>query len=284
LPVVLSNVPIALFAGRGDLPHTLIQIFQKQKRPFVILAFQGQTEKSLVEHLPHIWLHFGEIGKALRYMDENHIKEIVMAGAISRPVLSEIRPDWEGVKWLAKIGSKALGDDNLLKLVIGMIEKKGYTVVGPDDVLEDILAPLGPLTSLEPDEQAWRDIGRGIEILCALSPVDVGQAVVVQEGLVLGIEAIEGTDALIERVGPLHRPGGLGGILIKVAKSQQEQRVDLPTIGETTILKVLQAGLRGIAIEAGRTLFLNREKTLKLAQEKGLFIIGLTSTQCRTFL
>ncbi|MBA3813873.1 MAG: UDP-2,3-diacylglucosamine diphosphatase LpxI [Alphaproteobacteria bacterium] len=283
MPAVPSHRPIALFAGRGDLPHTLIQIFQKQKRPFVILAFRGQTEKALVNHLPHLWLSFGEAGKALRYMEENHVKEIVMAGAVSRPTLSEIRPDWEGVKWLAKIGSKALGDDNLLKLIIEMMEKKGYAVVGPDDILEDILAPLGPLTALQPDDQAWRDIARGLEVLCALSPVDVGQAVVIQEGLVLGIEAIEGTDALLERVGPLHRPGP-GGILIKTAKHQQEQRVDLPTIGQTTIHKALQAGLQGIAVEAGRTLFLNREETLKLAQENGLFIVGLDSPQCHTFL
>ena len=173
-----------------------------------------------------------------------------MAGALSRPTMNEIRPDWEGVKWLAKIGSKALGDDNLLKLIIGMIEGKGYKVVGPDDILADLLTPEGILSSIEPDEQAWKDIGRGVEILWALSPVDVGQAVVVQEGLVLGIEAIEGTDALIERSASLHRPGH-GGILIKIAKHQQEQRVDLPTIGLETVHKALEAGLRGIAVEEG---------------------------------
>lgn len=283
MPAALNQAPIALFAGRGNLPLTLLRLFQKQKRPFVILAFKGQTEEQLVKGLPHIWLHFGEAGKALRYIAENHIQEIVMAGAISRPTLSEIRPDWEGVKWLTQIGSKALGDDNLLKLVIKMIESKGYKVIGPDDILADLLAPQGQLSSIEPDAQAWRDIGRGIEILSALSPVDIGQAVVVQEGLVLGIEAIEGTDALIERTSQLHRPG-LGGILIKTSKYQQEQRADLPTIGLQTIHKVLQAGLRGIAIEAGRTLFLDREEGLKLAQEKGLFIVSLASAQCRTFL
>lgn len=283
LPVVPNQAPIALLAGRGDLPYTLLQIFQKQQRPFVVLAFKGQTEKNLVKDLPHIWLHFGEAGKALRYLKENHIQDIVMAGTITRPAMNEIRPDWEGVKWLAKIGSKALGDDNLLKLIIGMIEEQGYRVVGPDNILTDLLAPQGNLSSIEPDEQAWRDIGRGIDILSALSPVDVGQAVVIQEGLVLGIEAIEGTDALIERVGPLHRPG-LGGILIKTAKHQQDQRVDLPTIGLETIRKALKAGLRGIAIEAGRTLFLNREEALQLAQQEGLFIVGLESAQCRAFL
>lgn len=283
MPAVPSQVPIALVAGKGDLPVTLLQVFQKQNRPFVILAFKGQTEKTLVQNLPHIWLHFGEAGKALHYVKEHKIQEIVMAGTISRPALSEIRPDWEGVKCLAKIGSKALGDDNLLTLIIGMIEGYGYKIVGPETILDNLLAPEGILTSIEPDEQAWRDIGRGVEILSALSPVDVGQAVVIQEGLVLGIEAIEGTDALIKRAGALSR-SGLGGVLIKTAKHQQEQRVDLPTIGLETIRIAFQAGLRGIAVEAGRTLFLDREEVLKLAQEKGFFIVGLASNQCRTFL
>lgn len=283
MPAVPNQAPIALFAGKGDLPKTLVRLFQKQDRPFVVLAFNGQTNKNMVQDLPHIWIHYGEVGKALEYIKKNHIKEIVMAGAISRPALTEIRPDWEGVKWLAKIGSKALGDDNLLKLIIRMIEEKGYKVVGPDDLLADILAPEGTLSTLEPDEQAWKDIGRGMEILWALSPADVGQAVVVQEGLVLGVEAIEGTDALIERSASLHRPG-LGGVLIKIAKHQQEQRVDLPTIGLETVHKALEAGLRGIAVEAGQTLFLNQEEALKLANSKKFFIVGLASAQCRTFL
>lgn len=206
-----KNSPIALLAGKGDLPRLLISIFQSQNRPFVILALKNQVDQDLVKDVPHLWLHFGEIGKALGYLKENHIQEIVMAGGMTRPALSEIRPDWEGIKWLAKIGTKALGDDHLLKLVIQMIEEHGYHIVGPDDILADLLAPEGLLTSCEPDEQAWRDIGRGIEVLSALSPADVGQAVVVQEGLVLGVEAIEGTDALIARTGTLRRPGSGGG-------------------------------------------------------------------------
>lgn len=278
-----TQIPIALVAGRGDLPRALMRLFQNQKRPFVVLAFKGQAEDDLVKDIPHIWLHFGETGKALRFIKDNHIQEIVMAGAMSRPTLSEIRPDWEGVKWLARLGKRALGDDNLLKLVIGMIEEHGYRVVGIDEILTDLIAPEGVLTSLEPDEQAWRDIGRGIEVLTALGPADVGQAVVIQEGLVLGVEAIEGTDALIERASALRRPG-LGGILIKTAKRQQEHRADLPTIGPNTIHGAINAGLRGIAVEAGRTLILNRAEVLNLAHEKGLFIVSLASARCHISL
>lgn len=275
--------PIALLAGRGDLPRKLISVFQSQSRSYIILAFKGQTEDELVKDTPHVWLNFGEVGKAMATLQENHIQDVVMAGAMTRPAFSEIRPDWEGVKWLAKIGTKALGDDGLLTLLIQMIEERGYSVVGPDTILKDLLTPEGLLTSVEPDDQAWRDIGRGVEILSALGPLDVGQAVVVQEGLVLGVEAIEGTDALIHRSGTVRRDG-LGGILLKVSKRQQEQRVDLPVIGLETIRSAHKAGLRGIAVEAGRTIILNRKEVIEFAQQKSMFVIGLASARCHSSL
>jgi DUF1009 family protein len=145
--------------------------------------------------------------------------------------------------------------------------------------LQNLLVPKGLLTEHTPDDQAWRDIRRGVEVLSALSSADVGQAVVIQDGLVLGVEAIEGTDALIERAGALQRPG-LGGVLVKTAKRQQDKRADLPTIGPETLRKAAKAGLRGISVEAQKTLLLNKEETLKLAEENGLFLLGLTSDQC----
>lgn len=279
MPLASNHPPIALLAGQGELPHLLINVFQSQQRPFVVLAFKGQTTEDLVKDVPHLWISFGEIGKALQYASNNKIKEVVMAGTLSRPTMREILPDWEGVKWLAKIGTKALGDDNLLKLVVGLLETHGYRVVGPNDILKELLSPEGTLTTLKPDEQAWRDIGRGLDVLSALSPADVGQAVVVQEDLVLAIEAIEGTDAMIDRAKTLKRPG-LGGVLIKIAKRQQEQRADLPTIGPETIRRAEEAGLRGIAIEAGRTLIIKQEEAIDLAQKKGLFLLALEHTQC----
>jgi hypothetical protein len=266
--------PIALIAGSGDLPRRLIDVFKSQHRPYVILAFKGQTEESLVIDHPHLWVYFGEVGKSLDYFKKNKIKEIVMAGKLTRPAFSEMKPDWEGVKWLAKLGSNALGDDHFLKVIIDLIESKGYQIVGPDHILEALIVPSGTLTEVEPDEKAWIDIQRGVEVLKALSPVDVGQAVVVQDGLVLGVEAIEGTDALIERAGKLQRPGP-GGILIKMAKIDQEDRVDLPTIGVDTIMKVASNGFQGIALNAGKALILDKKAVLKLADEKGLFLLAL---------
>lgn len=274
-----KNVPIALLAGRGDLPRNLIQIFQKQSRPFFIVAFHDQTDKAIVKDTPHEWLHFGEVGKALKIFHDHQIKEIVMAGNITRPTLRSLRPDWIGVKWLARLGTKALGDDSILKKVISMIEGESFKVVAPHDILNDLLAPEGVITLARPDDQAWQDIERGVEILSALDPVDVGQATVVQEGLVLGVEAIEGTEALIKRAGELKRDG-IGGVLVKLSKRQQEVRADLPTIGIETLKQSYESGLRGIAFEAGRSILLNKEDAIKYANEKGLFLIGLASHQC----
>lgn len=275
--------PIALIAGTGSLPHLLVDVFKAQNHPFVVLALKNQAEDHLVEENPHLWISFGEIGKALAYLKENKIKRIVMAGAVSRPALSDIKADWEGVKWLARLAKKALGDDSLLKALIELIEECGYQIVAPDQILAELLAPEGQLTSVVPDDQAWRDIGRGLDVLSALGPVDVGQAIVVQENLVLGIEAIEGTDALIKRVNSLQRPGR-GGVLVKITKHTQDHRVDLPTIGPETIRRASQSGLRGIAIEAGKTLLLNREETLALAEEKKLFLVALGHNQCHRHL
>ena len=278
-PPAANLSPIALVAGRGILPATLVDVFRSQNRPFVILAFNDQVDPAFVSGTSHIWLSFGEIGKALNYMKMNGVKDIVMAGTMTRPRMSDIHPDWVGVKWMAKIGVRSIGDDGFLRAIIGMLEEQGYRVVGPDEIVEDLLSSKGDLTALSPDEQPWGDIDRGIEVPDALSAIDVGQAVVVQDGLVLGVEAAEGTDGLLRRVKDLQRPGR-GGTLIKMAKRNQESRADLPTIGPETVKAAQAAGLRGIVIEAGSTLLLNREETVQLAEKAGLFLYGFKHTQC----
>jgi DUF1009 family protein len=155
------------------------------------------------------------------------------------------------------------------------LEKEGFCVVGVEDILgSSILAPVGIIGRYKPDEQAEKDIARGIEVVKMLGMVDVGQAAVVQEGLVLGVEAIEGTDALIQRAALLRRTGK-GGVLVKIAKPKQEKRVDLPTIGVKTIEEAAKAGLQGIAMEGQATLLADRAEIVRLADAANLFLIGL---------
>lgn len=275
-----SSHPLGLIAGRGELPKALAQAAFEQGRPLYIIGFEGQTDDDLMRDTAHIWLKMGEVGKALTYFKTNGVQDIVMAGHMTRPSLTQLKPDWEGAKWLAKLGTKALGDDNLLKSIIQMVEAEGLRVVGADDILSSLLAPEGILTRAHPDEQASLDMQRGHEVLKHLSEADVGQAVVIQQGLVLGVEAIEGTDALIERCGELQRQG-VKGVLVKQSKWQQERRVDLPTVGPKTIENLIKAGLRGLAIEAGHTLVLEKQKMIDMADAGGLFITCIQGARCQ---
>ncbi len=276
-----SPHPLGLVAGRGDLPRALVRAASEQKRPLYIIGFDGQTDADLMQDIPHLWLKLGEVGKALTYFKSNGVLEVVMAGHMTRPSLTQLKPDWEGAKWLAKLGTKAFGDDNLLKSIVQMVEAEGLRVVGPDDILSSLLAPEGVLTRCHPDAQASLDMQRGQEVLQRLSEADVGQAVVTQQGLVLGVEAIEGTDALIERCGKLQRQGSKG-ILVKQSKWQQERRVDLPTVGSKTIDNLIKADLRGLVIEAGHTLMLEKQKMIDMADAAGLFITCIQGARCQT--
>ena len=197
-----------------------------------------------------------------------------MAGPVRRPSLASIRPDWRAAKFLARIGLRALGDDGLLGAIIKEFELEGFRVVGVHDVLGSLLAPEGPLGAIVPDAEARADIERGLEVARAIGAVDVGQAVVVQQGIVLGVEAVEGTDALIERAGRLKREGP-GGVLVKIAKPGQERRADLPTVGVGTVQAAARAGLRGIAVEASMALVMDRPAGAAAADRAGLFVIGI---------
>ena len=198
-----------------------------------------------------------------------------MIGHVRRPSLLELKPDWLAMKALARISFNALGDDGLLRAVGNAIEQEcGVKVIGAHEVLGGILTREGALGTVAPDSEAQRDITRGIAVARALGLVDVGQSVIIQQELVLGVEAIEGTDALITRCADLRREGA-GGVLVKLAKPQQDDRFDLPAVGCTTVKKAAESGLRGIALEAGRSILIDRDQVKQLADEAGIFVVGI---------
>jgi hypothetical protein len=184
-------------------------------------------------------------------------------------------PDLRTAAFFAKIGVKALGDDGILRALIKEIEGDNMRVVGIHEVLPNLLVKSGILTKNKPDKQANADIKRGMEVAYTLGRLDVGQSVIVQQGLVLGVEGIEGTDELIKRCAGYKRKGD-AAILIKLRKPQQDMRIDLPTIGTKTIENLHQAGMRGLAVHAGNALIVDEENVIKLADKYGIFIIGVT--------
>lgn len=265
---------LAIVAGGGGYPAQLIEACVGQGRPYFVLALEGQADHPAIEDAPHAWVRLGAAADAERLLKGAGVEEVIFAGHVRRPSLREIRPDARAAKVLFKATMKALGDDGLLGTIIKEFEKSGLRVVGPEAVLADLLAPHGDLGRHTPDEAARRDIDRGVVVAKALGAADVGQSVVVQEGIVLGVEAIEGTDALIARCADLKRVGA-GGVLVKLVKPGQDRRIDLPTIGVRTVEGAAAAGLRGIAVEAGGTQIIERKAVAAAADEAGLFVTGI---------
>src|SRR5260370_15401268 len=211
---------LGIVAGGGALPRDLVECCGAAGRDVFVLAVGGEAEPATVEGVPHAWCRLGAAANGLALLRKNHVTELVLAGGIRRPSLPALRPDWRAARLFARIGYRALGDDGLLSAVVEELEREGFRVIGADQLLHRAFVPEGPLGQLCPDRQAQADIERGMQVARTLGVLDVGQAVIVQQGLVLGVEAIEGTDELLRRCAGLRREGP-GGVLVKGAKPAQ---------------------------------------------------------------
>jgi DUF1009 family protein len=266
---------LAILAGSGALPGRLIEACRASGRDFLVVAVDGHADPAVVGAAPHMWMSLTAAGDAVEALRQRGITELVMAGTVRRPSWSELRKaDTWTAKFVGRLGLRALGDDGLLSAITEVLETEGFRILGPDEVVDGLVAEPGPLGRHAPDQQAIVDIDCGVAVARALGALDVGQAVVVQQGIVLGVEAVEGTDALIERCRGLARDGP-GGVLVKVSKPQQDRRLDLPAVGPGTATRAAAAGLRGIAVEAGRALILDRDAVVAAADAAGLFIYGI---------
>jgi DUF1009 family protein len=268
--------PLGIIAGAGGLPLRLIESCRADGREVFVLALEGEADPAAVDPVPHAWCRLGGAAAGLDILRAHGVRELVLAGGVRRPSLASLRPDWRAAKFLARVGYRALGDDGLLSAVVKELEREGFRVLGADQLLDQAELPEGPLGQVRPDGDALADIALGMRIARAIGALDIGQAVVVQQGLVLGVEAIEGTDGLLRRCAGLRRDGP-GGVLVKAEKPGQERRADRPTIGPQTIVLAAESGLRGIAAEAGRTIVLDRAEMVRLADAAGLFVVGVSS-------
>jgi DUF1009 family protein len=265
---------LGIVAGNGELPRRLVEACRQAGREVFVLALEGAAEPATVADVPHAWCRIGAAAHGLALLRENAVEELVLAGGLQRPSLATLRPDWRAARFFARVGYRALGDNGLLSAVVAELEREGFRVIAPDQVLQVDLASEGPFGRICPDARAHADIAHGEHIARALGGLDIGQAVVVQQGLVLGVEAIEGTDELLRRCAGLRREGP-GGVLVKIQKPGQEQRADRPTIGPQTVAFAAAAGLAGIAVEAGATIVLDRGRVVSAADDAGLFVVGI---------
>jgi DUF1009 family protein len=270
---------IGIVAGGGELPALLAAACRAAGRRVFLLALRDHADPDLARRAgadEHAEIRLGEAGKGVKLMKRAGVGQVVFCGHVSRPSLGELRPDFATIGMLARIGRRAMGDDSLLRAIADVVTSEGFEVIGPLDIAPGLAAPEGVLTRQRPDEAARADIARGLEVTRHMGLCDVGQATVVQQGIVLAVEAIEGTDAMLQRAGTLRRKG-TAGVMVKTAKPNQDMRLDVPTIGPVTIANAEAAGLRGIAIEAGRVLMLDRDRVVAEADRRGLFLVGVAT-------
>ena len=266
---------LGIIAGSGPLPVKVAAAARAAGRGVFIIGLEGFADPALLAAWPHEIRRLGAAARIIAALREHGCKDLVMIGPVRRPSLLDLRPDAEGAKLLARVGRAAFaGDDGLLAAVIRVLTEEGFAVIGAHEIIREAVAPSGVLTTAKPDAQAMTDIERGIAVARLLGAADVGQGCVVQQGLVLAVEAIEGTDAMLVRAGGLRREG-IGGVLVKLVKPNQDKRADLPTIGPDTVRHAAAAGLRGVAFEARATILAEREACLAAADAAGLFLLGL---------
>lgn len=265
---------IGILAGGGDIPRQLISSCLERGLAVFVVGFEGHTDKETLEGVEHILVPLGAVGKVLKALKNAEVRDLVLIGKIRRPSLSELKPDLKAAAFFAQEAAHLAGDDGLLKALKRFLQKEGFSVHGAQQFLPDLLMPAGVLGAQEPSAEQGEDIRRGVAVLRALGAEDVGQAVVVQQGQVLGIEAAEGTDALIKRCGPLKRKG-VGPVLVKLAKPGQDQDLDLPTIGPRTLENAIESGFSGLAVHVGESFVHDLDLVQEKAEQSGIFIIGI---------
>ncbi|MEO0786744.1 MAG: UDP-2,3-diacylglucosamine diphosphatase LpxI, partial [Pseudomonadota bacterium] len=208
-------------------------------------------------------------------------RDVVFAGNVSRPDFSAVKVDWRGAKLLPRVLKVAReGDDALLRLILSELEAEGFSILGADEVAAHLLAPEGLLTGPQPTPGNLDDIKHARRVAEEMGKLDIGQGCVVCDGLVLAVEAQEGTDAMLERCAQLPAnlrgtPEAPRGVLVKVPKPIQTRKIDLPTVGVATLEGLKRAGLAGVAVEAGGALLVDRQAIVSFGQAHGIFVIGL---------
>jgi UDP-2,3-diacylglucosamine hydrolase len=264
---------IGLIAGGRQFPVMVARGVKAAGHRLVIAGFTGHTNAD-VYPLADVSreLKLGQLAKLLDFFKENQVEQAVMAGSINKPGVLDIRHfDAKAVKILFSLKGK--GDDAVLRAFAQLLESEGIGLLPPQSFAQGLLAPAGVLTKRAPDERELADLRAGARLARELGRMDIGQCVVLREGIVAAVEALEGTDAAIQRGCSL---GGAGCVVVKVLKPGQEERVDLPSVGLDTVRVMARGGATCLGVEAGKSLFFDLEDTVAAADRAGITIVGLT--------
>ena len=265
---------LGIIAGGGLLPKYLAEHCQYNGREYFVIALVGNADERILHALPVKWVRLGAAGKIIQSLKDQNVEEIVMVGEVRRPSIMTLFPDWRAISIIFRIGSIMLGGDNsLLTAIAEEFEREGFKVIGVDELLSDLLAPVGAFGMIKPNDQDLKFIQSGIQQAQIIGQQDTGQAIVIQNNTIIGTENKSGTDDLIKRCRNTVSDHGKP-ILIKIKKPGQDRRIDLPTIGARTVQLAAECGFSGIVVETGQTLVVDRAKVTKMADQCGLFVIG----------
>jgi DUF1009 family protein len=268
---VAQGNPIGVIAGNGTFPIHFSREARRNGRSVVAVAHRGETLPELAQEVDCLeWIKVGELGRLIDIFKQTGVREVAMAGGINRiRLFGGVKLDTRGAALLYRLRSTK--DDVIMRGIAAELEGEGISVVSCTLYLNECLVREGLLTESPPTAEEQTDIQVGIEAIRAMSSQDIGQLVVVREGVIVAVEAVEGSDRTILRGGEL---GGKGTVVVKFAKPTQDMRFDVPTVGERTIRTMLQARARVLALEAGRCLILDEAKVVAAANRHGLAIVG----------
>lgn len=282
-----SAASLAIICGGGSLPGAVADAVARQGGRPVMFGITGWADAAVVERHAHHWIALGQAGRFFRLARAENCRDLLFIGTVLRPPVTALRLDWQTIRLMPRVLRFFRGgDDKLLSGVAGIAESGGLRVVGVKDVAPEVLVPQGVLGRHQPSARDRADIARAFAVIAALGPFDVGQAAVVANNNVLGVEAAEGTDELLNRIAALRQldrvTAPLGtGVLVKAPKPGQDHRFDLPSIGPRTVENVARAGLAGLAVAAGSTMVAEAEATMAAADRAGIFVVGVGEDAAR---
>lgn len=262
----------ALIAGNGRFPLLVLEAARGAGRELVVVAVKEETEPEIEKLAARChWISLGELGRLLEILKQEGVTHAVMAGQIQhKQIFSSIRPDWRLLKLLMSLPTK--NTDSLLGAVAGVLKEEGVELVDSTAFLQPFLAPEGQISARALEEREAADIAYGHQVARALAAFDIGQSVIICERACVAVEAMEGTDAAMRRAAQY--ANGRPLTVVKVSKPNQDMRFDVPVIGPRTIVTMREVNATALAVDAGRTLLLDREALLLAAAEAGVAIVG----------
>jgi hypothetical protein len=271
---IAANGPIGLIAGSGDFPLAFARSMKAAGRPVIVVAHEGETHREIEKLSSSVtWVRVGQVGHILEALKAGRCSEAAMLGAITKRSFFEgARLDALGLKLVAKIAIRS--DDTLLRTLAGEFERQGVTIISGSAALSELRAPRGVLGKIQPTADELADVRYGFELAKNLGRFDVGQTVVVRDRAPVALEALEGTDACIERGGKLAKNSA---VVVKVVKPGQDERFDLPAVGSRTVKVCAGVKVRVLAVEAGGTLIADRAEMVAFADRHGLVVMGVAA-------